>query len=393
MSNYLNNYIDNMENIDNLMHSMENMQKDSNVISSLFFDLEAKSMTYDKKKEEGTLSNEDITKLRMSIENIKLFLGDDDTNISNENLTLSLEELEAEKKSMLDRFTKYLTNFGDKIATTIEDITDQFKKLDMTSLQELMTLKTEIKSGGRKFEKSTIEDSKILKDLAIYFSMYSDFKTSSFAEFMNIPTELIDGGVVDFIIKHGYDNIVVSNSNAEDIPNDPVSLKVLDRFHVKEIRSWLNKNTKFGMIDRLAGERVGVISLYQDREETDARQDRFIIPASTYINKSINLGSEGDLIKLIEICEKASKDFAKNMEELKKLKIDTLKKNTRSAFASGGYVWLFGIFASRRYLRNINAAETLANGVVMADAKLIRSQLALMKTVYNIIKASTKVGN
>ena len=392
MSKYLNTYIGSMENIDGLTNSMESIIKDGGVISGLFLALEVKSLAYDANKEKGTLSNEDINGVKQAINNINLFLGETPSSISHEDMTLSLEELEAEKKSMLDRFTKYLTNTGDKLATTIEDIADQFKKLDMSSLSNLMELKQELKSGARKFNKTSIEDTGILKDLAIYFSMYSDFKPASFGEFMNIPTELVDGGVVDFVIKHGYDNIVVSNDNAADIPKDPVSLKVIDRIHVKNVRDWLSKDTKFAMVDRLQGDRLGVISLYQDRQETDARQDRFTIPASAYANKSITLSSDADLLKLIEVCEKASKDFTKNMEEIKKLKWDTLKKNTRSALASGGYVYLFGPFALRRYLRNLNAAETLANGIVMADAKLVRSQLALMKTVYNIIKASTTVG-
>lgn len=392
MSKYLNTYIGSMENIDGLTNSMESIIKDGGVISGLFLALEVKSLAYDANKEKGTLSNEDINGVKQAINNINLFLGETPSSISHEDMTLSLEELEAEKKSMLDRFTKYLTNTGDKLATTIEDIADQFKKLDMSSLSNLMELKQELKSGARKFNKTSIEDTGILKDLAIYFSMYSDFKPASFGEFMNIPTELVDGGVVDFVIKHGYDNIVVSNDNAADIPKDPVSLKVIDRIHVKNVRDWLSKDTKFAMVDRLQGDRLGVISLYQDRQETDARQDRFTIPASVYTNKSITLSSDADLLKLIEVCEKASKDFTKNMEEIKKLKWDTLKKNTRSALASGGYMYLFGPFALRRYLRNLNAAETLANGIVMADAKLVRSQLALMKTVYNIIKASTTVG-
>ena len=389
MGNFLNNYIVSSESMDDKISSMESIAKDSNVVMALYLDLESKSDIYDKKKANGTLSNEDIQGVKISMENVRLFLEGDDLKSSNENLTLSLEELEAEKKSMIDRMLKYITNQGAFFMSTFTDLKDMFTKLDMSPVQDLAELKQELKNGNRTFEKKTVTDPSILKDLAVYFSMYKDFNVSNFEKFINIPSELIDGGIVDFVIKHGYDNIIVSNDNAKDIPIDPVSTKVIDRIHVKSVREWLSKDTKFAMLDRLAGPKIGIISFYQDRKETDARQDRFTIPESTYVNSEVTINSKEDLIKLIDVCEKVTKTFALNIEELKRLRFDTLAKNTRSALASAGYDLLLGPFSIRRQLRQQNAAMTLANGILNADAKLVRSQLTLIKTVYNIIRATT----
>jgi len=312
--------------------------------------------------------------------------------------TVGLEALDGERKSLSDRILKGITNNWENLTNTFNDI-DAYVKLiqnyDVETHKKNLTL---LQNGGMVKRSSVVETSvsDINKKLAIYYAMgNSKFDTNSFIKHVNLPYELIvnkklytDG------FKSVYDSLIVSVNNEKPIPEHKQSIAVLDSFTIPEVREWLNKDTKSGLVSNFIGDKFSIISIFQDKKGADTRLDMYTVPKSYYADKQIGVVSEKDMEAILKTAIELKPKGTKLAEVGKKQYWDTMFKSTRSSIATSLFSYVYGIFAIKRQARQYMVANQYTTGVIRALLHLKKSHIntgmVITKLVSSMYETKTK---
>ena len=348
-------------------------------------------------KKENKLS---IETLNISLENFKIeaeLLGYevDTINISSESYTdinIAFEALEGERKNLLQNAYKYIDNLYHKVMDLYQSFKGVYDLLRNYDVNLINKYRMELKDGIRIMSDSYRGDELSLNEsLAIFYAMGRKFDYKNIEEHLSIPYNLIvKEKLYDDAFKYAYDTLVQSKSNEEDLPIHQASIKFLEQIDIDKVQDYLNRKTKFGMIDRMLGVRFSIVSVYQDDQGADARHDFFKVPKGYYYNKRIDVWSSKDIDELLEFGLKLSGmgvDIAKHSKSLFK---NTFFKDLRSNIFTQIVELLFSVFSIKRVIRQRFIAGRFANGVYKTLLMQNKSHIEAGELIAKIVKNMTR---
>ncbi len=334
----------------------------------------------------------DLIRLDPSLENLHVIRHMEDKLYPNDNFRVSNEDLDGEKQNFLTRMGKSLTNVAGELGDVIHNTLDMFKDYDMSSINYLVDLENKLKQGKVEVLTKEVFDTGINKKLGIYFSMHTEFNTSSFRDFINIPSKLfLEHDLIDNFIKYGKEYLIEEKSSS--IPNMEESIRIIDNIHIPEIRKWLHKDTKVALLNRISGNTMNIMSLQIDRNnEAEFRNDHFRIDSSYYYNKTISIDNR-DLIELINICVDSSKHFMENMLMIKKLNYNSITEQLDSDAKSVMNKNASNLDKVKRLYRNVSVMCNVIRSLQLIDVYMMHSVIDLYNCIEKLAKASLKESN
>lgn len=374
--------------IDSLIFSLEDRLRNINEAHNTIASLESRNILDNNLKVSGKF---DDYALKSSFEEL-MILSDNigyKSNLSLENI--SFEALEGERKAIGDRLIKWFENAWQGILSTVKEVENLIGLLQSVKVSKLVMLKKQLETNelvsiGDKFIKSSI----MSKKLAIYGAMGNkDLKLKTLQEHLSIPYNLIvKENLLEQLSEFAIDNLVVGKTLENDIPKHKASIDEVDKIVVPEIREWLNKNTKLAMFSNTIGDRIKVLSVYQDDKGADARYDSYKI-SSKYHIENINVFNTKELIELcntgIELADNTEKLASKG----KKSFFETMWQNLRTSFMTQVFTQLFGIFAIKRIWRQAHMVDVFAGGLVGNLVSLKKNHIDSINLITELVTMST----
>ena len=338
----------------------------------------------------------------LTIEDLKLFnmvLGYNEPistiNMSSECdvYALAVEELEGERKSFLERFSKGTENLAKSIGRTadaVDSIGHLFAKTyKIDTIKELLA---ELENGTRTVTGEYSGDkNKLNQSLGVYYSMgNSALDVRNLETFLTIPYEVfVTSGFLNKYVKDMITNLAVSRGSEDTIPKDNISVNILDKITLPEVRQWLHKDTKAGVISEIIGHKFHITSIYQDAKGADARDDYVAVPVSIYANKPIPKFNKNELISLLKFGITLHDYGYKMSENNKAAAFSTLIHNTLHNIATKLLASVFSIFAIKRQIRQAFMANEFAAGVMSALLHNYKSYIKSGDMIIDIVKNST----
>ena len=353
------------------------------------------ALDFEKKKNDKTLTMDDVKYFKASFEQYGNLIGYKSQttgfeNLNNQTLEVSIEELEGEKQGILDRFIKGFTNTFNRITDGIDDLKSGFDQWTDIKSEKYSNIVSEIEKGDREAKAIELNDTSINTSLACYYDMYGEFSISNFSKFITTSHELIlKDKIVDWVNTFGYDQLVVSKDNEKDIPRHKPSIDFIDRFKNPEIRRWMSKDTKWAMVNNFTSPKISILTLKQNTEDGASHDfDIFKIPESTYLGKKIKL-SPSDVKQLAKLLKEASKEAYTIKNILNNIRIEHVMKNFKSTLATMGYGAVLNIFAIRRIIRQYNVSMLFLDGAFNCSFRYFSSYIHMLDTLHNMIKKSS----
>ena len=353
------------------------------------------ALDFEKKKNDKTLTMDDVKYFKASFEQYGNLIGYKSQttgfeNLNNQTLEVSIEELEGEKQGILDRFIKGFTNTFNRITDGIDDLKSGFDQWTDIKSEKYSNIVSEIEKGDREAKAIELNDTSINTSLACYYDMYGEFSVSNFSKFITTSHELIlKDKIVDWVNTFGYDQLVVSKDNEKDIPRHKPSIDFIDRFKNPEIRRWMSKDTKWAMVNNFTSPKISILTLKQNTEDGASHDfDIFKIPESTYLGKKIKL-SPSDVKQLAKLLKEASKEAYTIKNILNNIRIEHVMKDFKSTLATMGYGAVLNIFALRRIIRQYNVSMLFLDGAFNCSFRYFSSYIHMLDTLHNMIKKSS----
>lgn len=366
----LTEYFYNIEKYDelnnNVLETIAAEERAMNDLDGIFKQFEIESS--------ATISSETInigfdTLTALSLE----YFGDNEVNTT----SLSAEALDGERVKLIKRFIKRITDLGSKILDTIETlkavgglITDYNSGI-LISLRKSLANDDVVVIKNKSIDASSVTG--INKKLGIYYEMNNSKLTSKdLIKHLDIPYQMIvKEKLFTDLAEYCYDQLIVGRisligEDKEDIiPVNKASVEYLGKFKSHDIKKWLNRDIKAGIIDRLIGARFSIVSVYQDNKGADARHDFFKVKSSVY-NNDIDVMSKKELLDLIDYGIECGKRF----DQIGDIAVDGMWNNTwlsiRSSFMTTIYNISFGILAIKRQWRFYFMATEFYKGIMKA---------------------------
>ena len=220
--------------------------------------------------------------------------------------------------------------------------------------------------------------------------MYGEFNINTFTKFVTEAHDLIlKDKVVDWVNTYGYDQLIVSKDNEKDIPRCKPALDFVDRFKNQEIRRWMNKDTKWALVNNFTSPKIAILTLTQNQEDGAVHNfDYFRIPESTYLNKKIKL-SPSDVKQLTKLLKDSSKEAYTIKNILNNIRIEHIMKDFKSTLATMGYGLVLNVFALRRIIRQYNVSVLFINSAFNCSFRYFSSYIHMLDTLHNMIKKSS----
>ena len=353
------------------------------------------ALDFEKKKNDKTLTMDDVKYFKASFEQYGNLIGYKSRttgfeDLNNQTLEVSIEELEGEKQGILDRFIKGFTNTFNRITDSIDDLKSGFDQWTDIKSEKYSNIVSEIEKGDREAKAIELNDTSINTSLACYYDMYGEFSISNFSKFITTSHELIlKDKIVDWVNTFGYDQLVVSKDNEKDIPRHKPSIDFIDRFKNPEIRRWMSKDTKWAMVNNFTSPKISILTLKQNTEDGASHDfDIFKIPESTYLGKKIKL-SPSDVKQLAKLLKEASKEAYTIKNILNNIRIEHVMKDFKSTLATMGYGAVLNIFALRRIIRQYNVSMLFLDGAFNCSFRYFSSYIHMLDTLHNMIKKSS----
>lgn len=353
------------------------------------------ALDFEKKKNDKTLTMDDVKYFKASFEQYGNLIGYKSRttgfeDLNNQTLEVSIEELEGEKQGILDRFIKGFTNTFNRITDGIDDLKSGFDQWTDIKSEKYSNIVSEIEKGDREAKAIELNDTSINTSLACYYDMYGEFSISNFSKFITTSHELIlKDKIVDWVNTFGYDQLVVSKDNEKDIPRHKPSIDFIDRFKNSEIRRWMSKDTKWAMVNNFTSPKISILTLKQNTEDGASHDfDIFKIPESTYLGKKIKL-SPSDVKQLAKLLKEASKEAYTIKNILNNIRIEHVMKDFKSTLATMGYGAVLNIFALRRIIRQYNVSMLFLDGAFNCSFRYFSSYIHMLDTLHNMIKKSS----
>lgn len=353
------------------------------------------ALDFEKKKNDKTLTMDDVKYFKASFEQYGNLIGYKSRttgfeDLNNQTLEVSIEELEGEKQGILDRFIKGFTNTFNRITDGIDDLKSGFDQWTDIKSEKYSNIVSEIEKGDREAKAIELNDISINTSLACYYDMYGEFSISNFSKFITTSHELIlKDKIVDWVNTFGYDQLVVSKDNEKDIPRHKPSIDFIDRFKNSEIRRWMSKDTKWAMVNNFTSPKISILTLKQNTEDGASHDfDIFKIPESTYLGKKIKL-SPSDVKQLAKLLKEASKEAYTIKNILNNIRIEHVMKDFKSTLATMGYGAVLNIFALRRIIRQYNVSMLFLDGAFNCSFRYFSSYIHMLDTLHNMIKKSS----
>jgi len=290
-------------------------------------------------------------------------------NISAEDISdpsISIEELDGYRKTLSDKIYRALEDTWLSILDTGNHISAIIKSLQSYNVKKLNILKRELDNGTRVPIKSKFISANLNKRLSIFYAMGGDANKGAkgIIEHIGLTKELIvKKKFYDMALDYGYDNLVVAASNESNIPSDKVSIDVLDEFKDSDVKDWLSKDIKFGMIDRYIGDMFSVLYIEQNDNGANVGWHYFNVNKDKYLRKEINSFSGKDIEKLLEFGIDLKNDTKDILSTMNKITWKTYFKSIRSYLATIFYNAVFPILSIRRTIRYVYLGNTFVNGL------------------------------
>ena len=176
-------------------------------------------------------------------------------DISHEDL--HLEDLDGENKGLISKILKFIVN----VKEDFKQIKDNFERLNKSAPTELIE-RVERLSGNYSKLSGSITNSSILDTFSVYdrLGVVSGYSVDNYIKYADWAKNMIfdkqtSAGINDFV--------AAIWSNKSDYEYKGKSTKYLDQIKDKEIRDWLNKDTQFGAVARIAGGSTYLVSLHK----------------------------------------------------------------------------------------------------------------------------------
>ncbi len=374
--------------LDQLVFSLEDRLRSINEAHNIIASLESRNILDKNLSASGKFDDQALRSSFEELMNICDSIGYS-SNLTLENI--SFEALEGERKSIGDRLVKWFENAWQGILSIVKEAENLIGLLQSVKISKLAMLKKQLENNelvsiGDKYIKSSI----LSKKLAIYGAMGNkDVKLNTLQEHLSIPYNLIvKENLLEQLSEYAIDNLVVSKTLENDIPKHKPSVDVVDKIVVPEIREWLNKDTKLAMFSNTIGDRIKVLSVYQDDKGADARYDNYKISSKYHID-NINVFNTKELI---ELC-KTGLELADNTEKLaskgKKSFFETMWQNLRTSFMTQVFTHLFSIFAIKRIWRQAHMVDIFAGGLVSNLVSLKKNHIDSINLITELVTMST----
>lgn len=179
------------------------------------------------------------------------------TSTSMSNFELALEDLDGEDKNIFKRIFKRFKNIW-------EDIKSVRENFEIYSHREMLDAIDRLKqcqnlTGYQ--DPKTIDDDSILNVLSVYnrLGVMSNYSGESFAKYLQWGVDQItDKYALKTILDHII-SFLMHSSKYSDPARDNIGL--LDKIKDKEIRDWLSKRTKTGVVARISGPNTYLVTI------------------------------------------------------------------------------------------------------------------------------------
>ena len=336
------------------------------------------------------LSTEELTGLSVK------YFGDSEvgTIISNEDLT-------GERVNLITRFIKRLKDIYTRIFDIFNEVSALAGLFSDVNVVPLRDLREQILNKDRKMISDKRIDAgsvtAINKKLGIYYEMNtSKLEVKSLIDHFDMPYQLIvKEKLFNELGSYIYDQLIVGRFSliGEDaeapIPINKTAVKYLKSFKSPQIKKWLHKDTKAGIVDRTIGSRFSIVSVYQDYKGADARHDFFTINGQD-MNNDIPVWSEKELISLLDYGIETADKF----QAISNIATDGVWEQTwnelRSSFMTQIYQAGFGIFSIKRTWRYYYMASEFYSGLMKAMLMQNRSYKDTPELIGTITRRMTE---
>jgi len=306
--------------------------------------------------------------------------------------SISAEDLDGERKSLIARVDRYIRNVIGDITSIGDDLDSIMKLMKTVKTDKLTKLLNDLNSGVYKESKDKITNPAINSDLAFYFvNGHTDIELNSLKELCSTASDLLlKDKLFDVMTKYAYDNLIVGTDVEDEIPTHQASVKHLDKITLPEVRDWLNKNTKFGIYNRYIGNKFRILSVYQDEDGADVRFDTYNIPKNYYFGKTLSPLTLEECKQLVKEGIDLANDSATMAAVGRVNAFDTFWKSVRSKIGTMVSTHLFNMFAVKRWFRQINMGNVYSTGTYTVLIGLKKSHIDMLDMIHNIVIASTK---
>lgn len=300
----------------------------------------------------------------------------------------ALEALDGERQSVLARIGKVIANGWEGLLKTASNIDAYGKLLKSYNVAKLNAMITEIQSGARKPAGSyNPQNVPVSKKLAIYYSMgNAKFDTNAVIAHINLAYDLI---VEKKLFTDGCQKVVetllVSKSDEDKIDTFQPSVDVLDKFTLPDVRKWINKDTKAGLVSNLIGNKFTIVSVFQDDKGAAARSDHYTVPTNVYVGKPVPALNQADALKLLKAGVELGPKGAKMAEVGKSEYWKKVKDHLSTSLRTTGWGMIGGVFSIPRQIRQTNLVNTWIGGVILALLHLKKSHIDSGEMIYQII--------
>lgn len=280
------------------------------------------------------------------------------------NAELTIEEFKKKRRGVIETLVRHVTQFIDAALnsdtyTSIPKEVTTFIGRDKPRVKTLISLKEEIKAGKIKFTKNPVVSKRINKSLGVYTLYRDKFTGSDFIKFLSEYYDLVNKDLMTTAVEEVHDSLVVSTDNETHLKEYTSSIKFIKDFKNINHGRVLYADTKMYIPTNILTHMLFLVQLAQN--PSDGLIDYSdILTADTpkYRNLEVVM-SKDDMLKLIDLVVKSHTHYktGKDFEILEGVIVETLKA-IRSEFMTAVYGGLFGIFALRRYVRQVYLANT-----------------------------------
>jgi len=284
-----------------------------------------------------------------------------ETLINNSELTV--EEYKKKRRGVIETLVRHVTDTLDVLlnSDTYTSIPKEFTTLigrDTPRVKKLSAIKSELKTGKLKLSSKPVVSKRINSQLGVY-TLYKDkFSAKDFSTMLNGYYELVNGDLITTALDEVHDSLVVSVDNEVHLKVHDKSIKYIKDFKNINHSKVIYDDTKMFLPTGILGHALYLVQLAQNPSDGIIDYSDTITASPTkYRSLEVQM-SESEMIKLIELVIHGHEHYksGKDFEILEGTIVETLK-SIRSEFMTAVYGGLFGIFAIKRYIRQVYLAS------------------------------------